>query len=230
MKNTRDDSKTAYFNFKEANTLEPGYRESIEMMTQAEFNATLRVAYEEINASRYNYGSLQPVINSLRRQFLSFKPVEQKDTVPPHQMLRIIYKGFDVDRGARTTSSSENLSKEIKTGEKKLPDGKVEDIKQTVTAKITYYHKSRGARQMAMFSITDASTSGVLQTQEVTGTATWEMDWATFSGDSRALSSSQQNLCKKKETNTTDEELFRQSMNNLQSDLSNQLQSFYRSY
>src|SRR6185369_6194220 len=82
MKATRPDYKQAYYDFKDANDFKQGYRESIEMMTQAEFNATIRVAFEEINSSRFNYGTFQPTISSLNRLFLSFRPIAQKDTVP----------------------------------------------------------------------------------------------------------------------------------------------------
>ncbi len=238
MKNTRDDSKVAYFDFKDANNFEPGYKESIEMMTQAEFNATLRVAYEETNASSINYGSLQPVVNSLQRQFLSFKPITQKDTVPPQQILRIVFKGYQDNIGAAvnllrsltTTSSSEDLKRDIKTGEKKGADGKTQDIIETVSARITYYHKSKRTASNASFTITDAGTNAVLQDQNVVGNASWQLDWATYSGDIRALSTSQQNLCKVRESYPNDQDLFNQSIRDLETNLSNQLKSFYNKY
>ncbi len=239
MRNTRNDSKEAYFDFKEANTYEPGYKESIEMMTQAEFNATLRVAYEEINASQINYGSLQPVVNGLQRQFLSFKPITQKDTVPPQQFLRIVFNGYHQDGQAAgvtsllkalVTSSSEEVKRDIKTGEKKGPDGKTVDVMETVTARITYYHKSKRSASNATFTITDGNTSAILQSENVIGNASWQQDWATYTGDSRALSTSQLNLCKVRETTPSDQDLFNQSMQNLESNLSNQLNSFYNKY
>ena len=230
MKNTREDAKQAYFSFKEANTYEPGYRESIEMMTQAEFNATLRVAYEEINASAINYGSLQPVVNSLQRQFLSFKPIVQKDTVPPQQYLRIVFNGYREDARANISSSAEDLKRDIKTGEKKGPDGKTQDVMEAVAARITYYHKSKKAVSNTVFTITDASTHAILQNQNIDGNAFWQQDWATYSGDRRALSTTQINLCNTKEAYPNDQYLFNQSINNLQTNLTSQLRSFYSRY
>ncbi len=230
MKNTREDAKQAYFNFKEAGTYEPGYREAIEMMTQAEFNATLRVAYEEINQSRINYGSLQPVVNSLQRQFLSFKPITQKDTVQPHQYLRIIFDGYRGDAQPSTSTSAENLTREIKTGEKKGPDGKPQDILEKITAKITYFHKSKSTSSHATITISDGATQGVLKNEAVEGFATWQYDWAIYSGDIRALTTNQQNLCKRKEGYPNDEELFRESIRKLESNLGSQLRSFYSRY
>jgi hypothetical protein len=230
MKNTREDAKIAYFDFKDANNYEPAYRESIEMMNQAEFNATLRVAYEEINNTSINYGSLEPLINSLRRQFLSFRPVSQPDTVPPHQYLRLVFNGYRSDYRPTITSSVENLQRDIKTGEKKGPDGKTQDIMTTVTAKVTYYRKTKNATSSATMTITDAKSSAMLQNTTVEGNSSWLHEWATYSGDSRALTSNYQTLIKRSEANPNDQDLFNQAIKNLESNLSSHLQSFYRQY
>jgi hypothetical protein len=37
---------SAYFLFQESNALSPGYRESVEMMEQSKFNATIKVVVE----------------------------------------------------------------------------------------------------------------------------------------------------------------------------------------
>ncbi len=230
MKNNREDSKRAYFDFKEANTYEPGYRESIEMMTQAEYNATLRVAYEEINASTINYGSLQPIINSLNRQFLSFRPVSQRDTVPPHQQLRVVFNGYREDGPARITSSVETVTKDVKTGEKKGPDGKMVDVTTQVSAKITYFRKTKSARGASILTITDVASQGVLRNETVEGRSSWQAEWAVYTGDVRALSSSQVNLTKLRETSPNDRDLYNQAMRNLEANLERTLKNFYSQY
>jgi hypothetical protein len=229
MKNTREDYKSAYFDFKDANNFKQGYRESIEMMNQAEFNATIRVAFEEINSSRFNYGTFQPTINSLQRLFLSFKPIAQKDTVPPQQYLRIIFNGYQSNL-PNTTTRSEDLSKQIVIGQTKGADGKTIDQMQTVTAQVTYYHKSVTADSRANVSITDAKTNTVLQNLNVAGNVNWDYDWAVYRGDSRALSSSAASLIQRKETYPNEQDIFNQSIRNLQSNLGQQLKSFYSQY
>lgn len=229
MKNTREDSKRAYFNFKEANGYEPGYRESIEMMTQAEFNATLRVAYEEINASMLNY-SIQPTINSVKRQFLNLRPVSQHDTVPPHQLLRVVFKGYSEDGSARITSSTENLSREIKIGEKKDAAGKLTDVMKTVTAKIFTFKKTKSGRSSTMLTITDAETQAVLKNEQIEGRSNWTYEWATYSGDVQALNQTQQNLIKLKEVSPNDRDLYQQAMKNLETNLERTLREFYSQY
>lgn len=230
MQNSRDDSKQAYFSFKEANNYEPGYREVIEMMTQAEFNATLRVAYQEINASRINYGSLQPIINSMQRQFLSFKPIEQRDTVPPQQYLKIIFNGYRQDNQTMNSSRNESLQRDVKVGEKKMPDGKVQDVMETVKGTITYYTKIKRAGSNATITITDAKTNAILQNNTVEGNSQWQYTWATFKGDSRAMNGDQVSMTKRGEAYPNDDDLFKQAMTNLQNNVSQQLHRFYDRY
>jgi hypothetical protein len=229
MKNTREDYKQAYFNFKDANGFKTGYKESIEMMTQAEFKATIRVAFEEINSSRFNYGTFQPVVNSLQRLFLSFKPIAQKDTVPPQQILRIVFNNYQQFRPSITTRS-ENVSRQIVIGQTKGADGKTQDQLQTVTASVTYFHKSVGATSYANVAVTDYSSNSALQNLNIEGTTTWEYDWATFTGDSRALTGNAPNLIQRRETFPNEQDLFNQSIRNLQTNLSQQLKSFYSQY
>ncbi len=229
MKSTRQDYKNAYFDFKDANDFKQGYRESIEMMNQAEFNATVRVAYEEINSSRFNYGTFQPVISSLQRLFVSFRPITQQDTVPPQQYLRIIFNGYQENR-PNTSIRAENLSKAIVIGQTKGADGKTVDQTQTVTAQVTYYHKSVTGDSRASATITDAKANSILQNLNVDGNVNWEYDWAIYKGDSRALSSNAAALVQRKETYPNEQDLFNQSIRNLQNNLGQQLKSFYSQY
>jgi hypothetical protein len=199
------------------------------MMNQAEFNATIRVAYEEINSSRFNYGTFQPTISSLQRLFLSFRPVAQKDTVPPQQYLRIIFNGYQENR-PNTSTRSENLSKQIVVGQTKGADGKMVDQTQTVTAQVTYYHKSLTADSRANVTITDTKTNTVLQNLNIDGNVNWDYDWAIYKGDSRALSSNASALIQRKETYPNEQDIFNQSIRNLQNNLGSQLKSFYSQY
>jgi hypothetical protein len=229
MKATRPDYKQAYYDFKDANDFKQGYRESIEMMTQAEFNATVRVAYEEVNNSRLNYGSFQPTISSLNRLFLSVKPVGQKDTVPPNQYLKVFFNGYQENRPS-VSSRNESMSRQVKTGETKGPDGKTQDVMQTVNANVVYYHKTITADGYANVVITDASNNSVLQNMNVSGPVNWSSDWATYQGDSRALNSNASSMIQRRETFPNDQDIFNQAMRNLQSNLGQQLKSFYSQY
>ncbi|MBS1680142.1 MAG: hypothetical protein JST48_00370 [Bacteroidetes bacterium] len=229
MKATRNDYKQAYYDFKDANNYEMGFKESVEMMNQAEFNATLRVAYEETNNSRFNYGSFQPVVSSLQRLFLSFKPVAQKDTVPPQQYLKITFNGYQQNRPSYS-SNAETLSKQVVTGQQKGADGKMQNVYKTVTAQVTYYHKLITATAYANITITDAANNAVLQNLNLDSPYNWSYDWASYQGDKQALSGNASTLVQRKEAFPNDQNLFNQTINNLQGNVSQQLKSFYSQY
>jgi len=230
MKNQREDFKQAYYDFKDANGFQTGYKESIEMMNQALFNATIRVAYEEINSSRFNYGSFQPIVSSLQRLFLSFRPIAQKDTVPPQQYLRIIFNGFQQNNRPYVSTRSENLSQQIVVGQVKGADGKMVDQYQTVAAQVTYYRKTLTASSNANITITDVKSNAVLQNVTVDGTYNWQADWATYQGDARALNGNAASMVQRREVWPNDQDLFNQSIRILQNNLAQQLKSFYSQY
>ncbi len=230
MKNSREDAKQAYFDFKDANNYEPGYKESIEMMNQAEYNATLRVAYEEINNSNINYTLLTPVINNIQRQFLSFKPIAVKDTAAPQQNLRVIFNGYRQDPQPYFSKSSETLSRQIKTGEKKGADGKVQEIFETATAQITYFTKTQKGMASSRVTILDTKSNAALQDTNVDGTSQWQWQWAVYSGDARALSSNHQTLIQRREAWPNADQLLNQALQNLQNNLQQDLKNFYSRY
>jgi hypothetical protein len=116
------------------------------------------------------------------------------------------------------------------TGQTKTADGKTVDQTKTVTAQVTYYHKSVTAGSTANVTITDAATNSVLQNSNVTGPVNWEYDWATYKGDSQALSSNASALIQRKETYPNEQDLFNQSIRTLQNNLGQQLKSFYSQY
>jgi len=121
LKNSRQDAKQAYYLFRESNQYSPGYREAIEMSNQAEFNATLRVSFTETNNSRENF-SLQPAVARVERKFLKFYSANEalatKD--PIDQNMTLAYRGCILPDEPQTTSRTEEVEKEIKTGEKEV--------------------------------------------------------------------------------------------------------------
>lgn len=230
LKNTRDDAKQAYFLFSEANTFSPGYREAIEMITQAEFNATLRVVFEELNTTRVNLGSFQPSVMALKRQFLNFYPISDTANIkaPVDHQLRMIFSHYGEDR-PNTTSRSENRTDSVKTGEKEV-NGVKKPVFQKVTAKITYYDKICNARADMNVNITDNKTGSTLKNNVVSGGYAWKTSWATYTGDIRALTDAQKKLCEKRETNPSPNDMMNQVRIDLDRNLNRDLKAFYSKY
>ncbi len=230
LKNTREDAKQAYFLFKDAGAYSPDYRESIEMMNQAEYNATLRVAFEELNTTRYNLGTLQPVVTGLKGQFLEFY-LEQdirNDTIPIDQNMKIIFAGYAQGKPV-ITNYSENLTDSVKSGEKTV-NGVKKTTYEKVSAKITYYDKTVTAKAEVRVIITDRKSGATLKSSAVTGSYNWQANWGHYTGDIRALNTKQRNTCQKSETNPSDSELMKQVKAELDKNLGNELRGFYSQY
>jgi len=230
FKNTRDDAKQAYFLFSESNTYSPGYREAIEMMTQAEFNATLRIAFEEMNTTRVNLGSFQPSILSLKRQFLQFYPMSDTHNIkaPIDHTMRVIFSAYREDR-PNITSRSENRTDSVKTGEKEV-NGVKKPVYTKVTAKITFYDKTCYAGADMNVNIVENKSGATLKNNVVNGGYTWKTSWATYSGDARALTDSQKKLCERKETSPSSNEMMNQVRTDLDRNLNRDLKAFYSKY
>ena len=230
LKNTREDAKQAYFLFKEAETFSPAYRESIEMMNQAEYNATLRITYEEQNTTGYNLGSIQPVIASLKRQFLEFYPKQstKSSDIPIDQDMRIILSGYSEGKPT-ITSGSESLTDSIKSGEK-TENGVKKPTYEKVSAKITYYSKTVIARGEVRVIITDSKSGATLKSSIITGAYNWQTNWGDYAGDIRALDSKQKKICERTETNPTHSDLTTNVKKELDNKLGGDLRGFYSKY
>lgn len=107
MKNTRPDAIRAYYLFKEADDFEPGIKDVVELQYQAEYNATLRIVYQE-QVYRSEWVAVEPAVNSLRLPFTKFYTQDQAENekAPIHQTMLIEVLGYN--EGNPATSKTEN--------------------------------------------------------------------------------------------------------------------------
>lgn len=231
LKNTREDAKQAYFLFNDANTFEPGYREAIEMIEQAKFNATLKVVVQPslINYSDWNFEPI--VFGYTANQFVKFyTPREAEDAgiEKVDQFVKIIVNGYQEGRPV-VTNKSETFKDSVKTGEKTVKGQKIPTYTQ-VTATLTTYTKKITGRGSINMLITDAQSHVELRNSDIVTDETWSDSWATYKGDQRALSSGQKKLCEKREPYPDRGYLERSTRKELDNKLSNELRYFYSKY
>ncbi len=231
LKNTREDAKNAYFLFVETNGYSPGYRETIEMMEQSKFNATLKVVVEPGVSNLYDW-SFEPVVFGYRdNQFVKFyTPTEAQEQKLEKidQFLRITYNGYSESRPA-ITKRVDNFKDSVKTGEKTVNNIKI-PVYEKVTAQMTNFEKAITARGSILLYIEDANNKAVLKNTEVIDEERWSDRWATCTGDQRALSEANKKLCGSKEPSMPRNQLINQTKKGLDSKLASALSSFYRSY
>jgi hypothetical protein len=231
LKNTRDDAKQAYFLFQESNALSPGYRESVEMMEQSKFNATIKVVVEPAMRNYYDW-NFEPVIFGVDpSQFVKFyTPRQAQDAglTQIDQFVRLVVNGYT--EGKPTTSKREVIYKDsVKVGEKTVNAQKV-PIYEKVTGTMVTYEKRITSRGSITLFIKDANSSVELRNSELVAEDDWTDRWATCSGDQRAIPQVNKKLCGNKEPYMARDYLLGQSKKNLDNKLANALTNFYSGY
>jgi hypothetical protein len=242
MKGTREDAKRAYYNFVDAQTFVPGFKDVVEYLDKAKFEATLIVMLEQVAVpNRYSLsgGFFQDKVeeyvhkNYPDRGFVKFYTPEESKNIKLQrvdQILRIQFDDFSV--GNTTVNEKEETVKKdsVKVGEAKV-DGKVIPVYNTVSAKFTTVRKVVVSTGLLSMVVVDAKTNGVLQHKKFSGEYTWVSSWARFNGDDRALSSEQLALCKRKELQPpVAQDLFLEFTQPIYNQLIPALQGFYRNY
>lgn len=241
MKGTREDAKRAYFNFIEVNRYSPGYKDVIEYMNKAKFEATVHIAVEQLAIpARYNLtgGFFQDKIEEYLNQnypdrgFVKFYTSKNSGNEIPKvdQILRLQFDDFSI--GNTTVNEKEEIVKKdsVKVGETRV-NGKSIPVYNTVNAKLITTRKAVISKALMSLVIADAKTKGVITHQKFQGDFTWETSWARYNGDERALNEAQISLCKRKEIQPPGaQELFFEVTKPIYSKLTTAIHSFYRNY
>ncbi len=242
MKGERNEAKKAYFNFSDAQAFVPGYKDVIEYLDKAMFEATLKVIIEQIPVpARYNLsgGFFQDKVeeflhnNYTEQSFIKFyTPEEAKVAKLPYadQIIRIQFDDFSVGN-TLMKEKEETVSRDsVKVGETKV-NGKMVPVYNTVKAKLTTYRKELSSNGLLSMIVVDAKTNGVLTHRKFPGEYVWVSQWARFNGDERALSDEQLRICRQKELQPPGpQDLFLEFTKPIYNQLIPSVRNFYQSY
>ena len=242
MKGTRNDAKQAYFNFADAQSFVPGYKDVVDYLDKAKWEATLKVIIEQIPLpKRYDLsgGFFQDQVeeflhtNYTDQSFIKFytpREAQAQELPQADQILRIQFDDFSIGNTA-LKEKEETVSKDsVKVGEVKM-EGKMVPVYNTVKAKLTTVRKEVLSNGLLSMVVVDARTSGVLSHKKFTGEYLWFNSWARFNGDERALSTQQLNLCKQREMQPPGaQELFLEFTRPIYNQLIPALKGFYQNY
>ncbi|HNP16876.1 MAG TPA: hypothetical protein PKL31_00475 [Fulvivirga sp.] len=210
-RDTREDAKSAYFMFRDANNYVPNYKDALKKMEEAKFMATLKVVVEQIPVPQlYNLSGaffqdkIEEYLHSHYRsnEFVRFYTPREADTekLPfVDQYMRLQFDDFVVGE-THTEKNTETVSKDsVKVGSVTLEDGTKVDAYNTVTAKITTFKKQVVSKGLFSMQILDANTKAVLNHRKFTGEYVWFTQWGSFNGDERALTDEQLAICQNRE-------------------------------
>jgi hypothetical protein len=242
MKGTRNDAKQAYFNFVDAQSFVSGYKDVVEYLDKAKWEATLKVVVEQIPVpSRYNLSGsffqnkVEEYLHSNYpdKGFIKFYTDQEAKTVKLPQadhLLRIQFEDFSVGN-INLKEKEETVTRDsVRVGETKL-EGKVIPVYNTVKAKLTTYRKEVTSSGLLSMVIVDGKTSGILSTKKFNGQYAWVSSWGRFNGDERALTEQQKTLCKQKEGQPPqNQDLFLEFTKPIFDQLTPAIKNFYASY
>jgi hypothetical protein len=242
MKGTRNDAKLAYYNFADAQSFVPGYKDVIDYLDKAKNEATLKVILEQIPVpARYNLsgGFFQDRVeeflhtNYTELSFIRFYTPQEANSVKleeADQILRIQFDDFSVGNTALKEKEETVTKDSVKVGEVKM-EGKLVPVYNTVKAKLTVTRKEVLSNGLLSMVVVDARTSGILSHKKFTGEYLWLNSWARFNGDERALSDQQLRLCQQKEVQPPGpQELFLEFAKPIYNQLIPALKGFYQNY
>jgi hypothetical protein len=242
MKGTRNDAKQAYFNFADAQSFVPGYKEVIDYLDKSKYEATLKVIIEQIPLpARYNLsgGFFQDRVeeylhtNYTDRQFIKFYTPREAESVQlpqADQILRIQFDDFSVGNTVLKEKEETVTKDSVRVGEVKM-EGKTVPVYNTVKAKLTIIRKEVLSNGLLSMVVVDARTNGILSHKKFTGEYIWFNSWARFNGDERALTDQQLALCKQREIQSPGaQELFLEFTKPIYNQLIPALKGFYQNY
>ncbi len=102
-------------------------------------------------------------------------------------------------------------------------------IRGDVEARVIFYTKTAGASIVGSYKIIDVETAKIEKSKSFTDDAKFKHQWATYTGDERALNSKAGRLVKRaEEPAPTDEQLVNQAAKNLSGSLANSLKEYLR--
>jgi len=242
MKGTRNDAKQAYYNFADAQRFVPGYKDVIEYLDKAKFEATLKVVIEQIPVPRrydLSGGFFQDKVeeflhtNFTDESFIKFYTPQEAEAVNlPYadHIMRLQFDDFSVGNSV-LKEKEETLTKDsVKVGEAKI-EGKTVPVYNTVKAKLTTYRKEVISSGLLSMIVVDAKTNGVLTTRKFNGQYVWVSQWGRFNGDERALTDQQLKLCQSREQQPPGaQDLFLEFTKPIYNQLVPAVRSFYQNY
>jgi hypothetical protein len=241
--NTRESAKDAYFHFREANALSPGYLDVNNKMAESKYVATLKVVVDQIpSISRYSVSSnfFQDQIESFLRsgntnefvRFYNYKEAEDEQLDPPDQILRIYFDDFVVGETHFEKSEKEVTSKDsVKVAEVTLEDGNKMDVMRPVTAKLTTFRKEVVSRGRVAVEIIDGFSNGILSSDKFDGQFVWYSEWGSYNGDERALTKQEKAICAATEVPPPGpQDLFIEFTRPIYDQITNKLGAYYRQF
>lgn len=202
-KGGRDNAKKAYSYFKESNKYSPGFKDATAKMEEAYQDALLKIVIFPVEDNSYfnNYNIGNYGVNYSNEYFQRTLARELNDTreavsvytdreaVNPDWSIYLVLRNLDIPYPSRSTYRR-NSSAQIEVG----TDTAGRPVYRTVYATITITKSNFIARADMQVIMKDMKSNKTISNNSYREDYRWEQESATYSGDYRALSSSDKRL------------------------------------
>ena len=203
-KEGRDNAKEAYYAFKKADQYISGYKDSRKKMKEAFDKSIVTVVINPVHddnffQSGWNNGSgfgynreylQQSLVRDLGGDNSASNPVKfysdwdaRRKNIKPDWVIDLSWQNIYVPRPTERTYNR-NASKKIEAGK----DTSGKPIYQTVTATLRITRQSYSANGDLEYIVTDVKENKNINSGRLPASVDWIQEYATYSGDNRALS------------------------------------------
>lgn len=201
----KQSAQNAYYSFKKANEFVPGYKDVRQQINIAFENSVVKVVINPVRDNTFFYNSMgwnnygnnfnndyfqRSLVNDLGGNYNKTSPAQfytdweaRRENIRPDWEVDLTWMYLNIPQPI-TNQYSRNISRQIETG--RDTSGKV--YYQTVTATLNIVKKYFTASGDMELKITDINTGRNITTGRYSDQFNWQEEYATYYGDSRALS------------------------------------------
>ncbi len=228
----------AHQHFFQASHYIPRFRDTESLIEEALYFATLRVVVEPIPAPskilKLNQDFFSNKVNEyLHRtminqyvQFFTPQEVKAQKLEWVDHVIRMEFERFNLG-----SVSSKTYVEEISRDSVVLKEQNGEKIYGTVKAKLKINEKSITGGGLLDFQIRELDRNKVISQEKFPSEYEWKIQWATFTGDERALSEDQKDMIKSVEIDIPGpQRMFEEFADPLYEQVIRKLNTFYRNY
>jgi hypothetical protein len=201
---TREYAKKAYNSFKQSSKFVSSYKDSKSKMDEAYQGGIVNVVINPVADNSYFFNSgwgnqgynysneyfQQTLVRELGGTYANRYPARfyteweaRRENIKPDWVVDLTLRNLDIPRPT-TSQSNRNVSRQIEKGRDST--GKI--LYETVYATLTVYRQSFNARADMDVNITELDTRKNIAYNSYNEYYNWQDEYATYSGDRRALS------------------------------------------
>lgn len=207
-KGDKQSARSAYYAFNSANKFIPGYKDVRQQIGIAFQNSIVKVVINPIRDNTFFYNSMgwnnygnnynndyfqRSLVSDLGGSYNKSTPAQfytdweaRRENIQPDWEVDLTWQYLNIPQ-PMTNHHSRNVSKQIEKG--RDTSGKIQY--QTVTATLNIVKKYFTASGDMELRITDVNTGRNISTNRYTEQFNWQEEYATYTGDSRALGSNE---------------------------------------